>query len=175
MTVDRRVDLAIAGVTIALGALILVLTRRIGTTLIIDPIGPRGFGYLISGALMLGGLAAVISRLRRWDENEGNNNVPSDGAADEDDVPVSANRPILVVLAAAAYIALLQPLGFLIVTPLFLGALLYMMRTRNVRGRIVIPIVFTIVVFVVFSQGLNVNLPVGPFRPLFIRYGLLTY
>lgn len=159
----------------ALGVVILVLTRRIGTTLVIDPVGPRGFGYVISGALIVGGLAVMMSRLRRWGEGGGHNHVPSDGAADEADITVSPNRPILVVLAAAGYIALLQPLGFLIVTPLFLGALLYMMRTRNVRGRVVIPIVFTIVVFVVFSQGLNVNLPVGPFRPIFVRYGLLSY
>lgn len=172
---DRRVDLVIAGFTMALGVIIFGLTSRIGTALVIDPIGPRGFGYVIAGALMFGGLAVGISRLRRWGEGGGRNEVPTDGAADEADIGVSPNRPILVVLAAACYIVLLQPLGFLIVTPFFLGVLLHMMRTRNVRGRIVIPIVFTIVVFVIFSQGLNVNLPVGPFRPFFVRYGLLSY
>ena len=172
---DRRVDLVLAGCTMALGAIIFGLTRRIGTALIIDPIGPRGFGYVIAGALIVGGLAVAISRVRRWDEAGGRNEVPTDGAADEADSEVSTNRPALVVLAAACYIALLQPLGFLIVTPFFLGVLLYMMRTRNVRGRIVIPIAFTIVVFLVFSLGLDVNLPVGPFRPIFIRYGLLSY
>jgi len=173
--VDRRVDLGLGVVVVALGLAVLFLTTRIRTTVIIDPVGPRGFGYVLGAALVVGGTLVALARVRRWNESGGSNIVPSDGAADEDGTPSSALRPILVVASAGVYVMLLQPLGFLLTTPVFLGGLLQLMQTRSVRGRIIIPLAFTAIVFVVFSQGLNVNLPVGPFRPIFVRYGLLSY
>lgn len=172
---DRRVDLALAALFVALGSAILMLTTRIRTTVVIDPIGPRGFGYFLGGALVVGGTAVALSRLRRWNDGARGDLVPSDGATDEDGTPSSALRPLLVVASAGAYILLLGRLGFLLATPLFLGSLLWLMRTRSVRGRIVLPVVFTVVVFAVFALGLNVNLPAGPLRPLFLRYGILSY
>lgn len=172
---DRRVDLGLAAAFVALGAIIIALTTTIGTTVVVDPVGPRGFGYFLGAALVFGGTAAALSRLRRWNEGARGDIVPSDGAEDEDDAPVSAARPVLVVLSAGVYIALLDVLGFLLATPLFLGALLRLMQTRSARGRIVIPLAFTIVVFIVFVLGLNVGLPAGPFRALFVRFGILSY
>jgi hypothetical protein len=172
---DRRADLGIALAFVVLGTVVIALTTRIGTTLVVDPIGPRGFGYVLGAALVLGGSAAGFSRVRRWDEAGGGNVVPSEGASDEEGTPSSAGRPLLVLLSAGLYIALLEVLGFLLATPLFLGALLRLMRTRGRRARVVIPIVFTVVVFVVFTLGLNVGLPAGPFRSIFVEFGILSY
>lgn len=172
---DRRTDLALGIVTMLLGAVIVVLTGRVSTKLAIDPIGPRAFGYFIAASLIAGGATVVVSRVRRWSEGDGNA-VPSEGAEDEPDHPVSSVRPLLIVAAVAAYLVLLEPIGYLLATPLFLGSLLHLLRTRSVvGGRVVLPIVFTVVTYLVFAAGLNVNLPVGPFRDLFVDLGLLNY
>ena len=171
---DRRVDLALGFITVALGIVILYLTTQISTVLVIDPIGSRGFGYFIGASFVIGGAAVALHRMRHWHDHGNRTVIPSEGAGDEPDVPVSTARPMIVIAATLIYTALLEPLGFLLATPLYLGFLLHIMQSRRpLLSRVVLPIVFTIVVYFVFAQGLSVRIPVGPFRSLFIDWGLV--
>lgn len=88
---------------------------------------------------------------------------------DEDEVaePVHLRqclRPMLVVCAALAYILFSQQLGFLILAPLILTALLMMGRV-SVRQSLLIGVTGSIAVYVLFAKLLLVPLPLGLLTP----------
>ena len=70
---------------------------------------------------------------------------------------------ILVMLS----ILLLEPVGYLIVTPLFLFALIMLITPKSVRKPvkfIVLSVVTSVLVYVVFRYGFSVQLPMGILR-----------
>lgn len=173
---DRRGDLALAIGFMVLGITVVVLTTRISEILSIDPVGSRGFGYLLGVAMILGGGSLAIRRGLRWNDFGGENEIPSEGAGDDADVPASPVRPILVVAWTGAYIFSFEILGFVLATPIYLGVLLTMLQSkRPLLSRVLLPIVFTGIVYWVFAQLLRVTMPVGPLRPLFVEWGLVAF
>jgi hypothetical protein len=172
--VDKRADLTIAIATSMLGVVILVLTRRVSTRLVIDPVGSRAFGYFISGALIVGGITLAIRRIRTWREDP--DTLPSEGAGDEPGVPASAVRPVVIVALTFIYIWSLDALGFILATPIYLGVMLWILQSkRPVISRVIGPMVFTVIVYATFAQGLSVRIPVGPLRSLFVEWGLVSF
>jgi hypothetical protein len=75
---------------------------------------------------------------------------------------------------SVVYAVLLMPLGYLIATPPFV-ALGLSRDGRAASGyTVVIPLVWTVTTYLLFSQLLNVRIPVGPFAPLFRELGLIV-
>jgi hypothetical protein len=65
------------------------------------------------------------------------------------------------------------PIGFLIVTPIILMAVVWMMDVRSLGKLIAFPIFFTLVTWFVFAQVLGVRLPYGIMTDLARAWGLI--
>lgn len=167
---DRRIDVAVAAAFAALGAFMIWQAGLIREGMMRDPIGPRAAFYVCGGVLLVGGLVVIAGHLRRW-SRQAHHMVRAEGTQDETEFPASALRAFALIGAAVAYAALFEVLGFLIATPLFIGAALAVMGKRNWVSVAVIAVVFTVVAYVIFAQVLSVRMPVGPLTPWFRELG----
>lgn len=85
-------------------------------------------------------------------------------------MPASAARAWTIMGASVLYILLLEPLGYIITTPLYVVLALKTMRMKAWSGPILTAIIYTAVTYIVFAIYMRVNLPVGPFTELFRAY-----
>jgi putative tricarboxylic transport membrane protein len=167
---DRRSDIAISIVFILFGIFVILEARTIKTPLFPDPIGPRAVFYACGAIFILGGIVNVAQRVRGW-RLFPSHMVPAEGVADEPGHPSSFRRAALLALVSLVYVLTLRPVGYLIGTPLYIMAGLWILEQRNWLFNIVVGLVFTISFYIVFAEGLSVWLPVGPFTQLFRDLG----
>lgn len=169
---DTRRDLALALAVAVLGLVIFVMTSSIRTGITRDVIGPRALPYAIGILLMLGGLVLSVLRMLKMNAQSGFQ-APMEGTEDSPDHPASAARVAYIMAISVGYAALLMPAGYLIATPPFLALLFLAAGERERHYTFLIPLVWTIATYLLFSQLLDVRLPVGPFAPLFRDLGLI--
>jgi|HigsolmetaGSP11D_1036233.scaffolds.fasta_scaffold07278_3 putative tricarboxylic transport membrane protein len=167
---DRRIDIAISVVFIAFGIFVILQATTIKAGLFLDPIGPRAFFYGCGTIFILGGLINITHRLLAWRATAGHL-VPAEGVEDEPEHPSSFGRAALIAALGIAYALLFQPLGYLIATPVYIFASLWVLHQRNWRFNAVVAVAFTVIFYIIFAQGLGVWLPVGPFTDLFRDLG----
>jgi putative tricarboxylic transport membrane protein len=172
MNMDTRRDLVIALAVAVLGAGILWMTGSIRMGIARDVIGPRAFPYAIGTLLLAGGLVLALRRLRFM--NVGGGFVaPEEGTEDTQGYPASAGRVLFIMALSVAYLAVLMPVGYLIATPPFVALAFVAMGERKTVYTIVIPLIWTALTYALFSQLLDVRMPVGPFTQLFRDLGLI--
>jgi len=171
ITMDKRVDLAVALGIVLVGALVLIMARNIRAGSIPDPIGSRGLANITGSFLIIFGIALAVLRLISWSALPGNL-VPNDGQLDEEGYPASTLRYFATALSALLWVWLMKPLGFIIVTPLFMLALILLMGTRSKIKLIFFPTLFSLVLWYAFSQPLHVILPLGPLTLIARSLGL---
>jgi len=71
-----------------------------------------------------------VQQLLSWSKLPGHL-VPEEGQEDEKGYPISAARAMGIILLSAVWEWLLDPLGFLIITPLYLIACSWVMSVRS--------------------------------------------
>ena len=167
---DRRIDIAIAVAFTLLGLFMIVEATTIPQGLYKDPVGPRKFFYVFGAIIALGGIWIAAQGWRRLKE-EGPEMDPSEGTPDELGYPGSWKRAFTLIGTCLAYGLLFQPLGYLIATPLFIMAALFVLDQRQPVAIPVIAVTFTTISYLVFGHVLNVRIPVGPFTTLFRDLG----
>ena len=89
--------------------------------------------------------------------------IPSEGVEDEPNHPSSAARVGLMALVSLLYVLSFRPLGYLIATPLYVALSLRILNERNWLLIGAVAVLFTVIFYIIFAQGLGVWLPVGPF------------
>jgi putative tricarboxylic transport membrane protein len=168
--VDRRIDIAISVVVVLFGIFVILEARTIRAPFFADPIGPRAFFYGCGAIFILGGLANIAQRAYAW-RLYPTHMIPSEGIDDEPGHPASFRRAALLTLISLVYVLTLRPVGYLIGTPLYIIAGLWVLEQRNWLLNVAVAVVFTITFYVIFARGLSVWLPVGPFTQLFRDLG----
>jgi putative tricarboxylic transport membrane protein len=170
---DRRIDMAISAAFVVLGVFVIFEARTIKSGLFTDPIGPRAFFYFCAVVFILGGLMNIAQRVSAWRTVPGHL-IPAEGVEDEPGHPSSFKRAMLLAFVSIAYILTFRPLGYLIATPLYILAGLWLLEQRNWRLNVAVAIVFTATFYLIFARLLGVWLPVGPFTKLFRDLGWIT-
>ncbi len=120
-----------------------------------DPMGPSAWPIilLVLLILLLGIQMAVLLKKNR-------------GAAVADTKVLSVNRKDALKLACAAgilvvYIVLLDKIGFLPSTPLFMLSYMGLLGQKNRKIKIVVALAATCILYILFSRILQVPLPRG--------------
>jgi len=167
---DRRIDIALSALAILFGIFVILEARTIKAPFFADPIGPRAFFYGCGVVFILGGLVNIAQRVQTWRLSP-THMVPAEGVEDEPGHPASFRRAALLAVVSLAYVLTLRPVGYLIGTPLYIVAGLWILEQRNWTLNIIVGLVFTIFFYLVFAQALGVWLPVGPFTQLFRDLG----
>jgi putative tricarboxylic transport membrane protein len=146
--VDRAVALALIG----LGLGVLVLAFQLPQATAADPVGPRGFPALLGLVVLACGVALAV--------------LPQK-AGDAEPRGALAPRPLLGAIAlTAAYLAVLEPAGYLLATPPYLAALLLVQGGVKPRAMILTALGVPAVLYVLFAVAMRVPLPPGPLEPL---------
>lgn len=160
---DKRKDLVLAVAIAVLGLVIAILGTQLSLGRIRDPVGSRTLPVVTGALICAGGLFLVGRRLIRWRRDE--NLVPVEGSQDEPSVPGSTVRALSVWVLCFAYAALLSRVGFLILTPILLAALLWIMGVRRPLRLGLVTVLSVAVIFGVFDLVFGVRLPLGPLEP----------
>ena len=120
----------------------------ISTGLASDRLGPTFFPRLL--ALLLALLSVVLIVRAAWDRSSP---TPLH--------PVRTGRLFAVFALTIAWALLLPRLGFLIITPLLLGSVIWILGHRRWRTLIGVSLGMTLILYAVFVRALHVLLPMG--------------
>ena len=160
-----RIDLAASLASIGLGAWLFRETFSFSVTAserVGGGIDAAGYPRLLAGLTVLLGLALAGRALWKWRTALGAA-PPAADAERQDGGKVRAALSFAVLLL---YTVLLEPLGFLIATPLAVGVLLRIIGGRGAVHAAIAAAAFTAAIFVFFRYGVNIVLPEGLLRGL---------
>ena len=122
------------------------------------PIGPEFFPrHLAIGLFICSAVLVIQSIAAKPKPNE--KKAPTISPFDKGMQRLFAGIAIIVV-----YALLWEPVGFLIVTPLAMAAIMLLLGYRRYRMMVVFSLGTTLVIFGAFSFFLNVNMPLGILR-----------
>ncbi len=155
-----RTDLAASLASVGLGAWLFRETFSFSVTAserVGGGIDAAGYPRLLAGLTMALGLALAARALWKWRAARAAT-PPAAGAEGQGGGKVRAALSFAVLLL---YTLLLEPLGFLLATPLAVGVLL---RITGGRGVLHAAVAFTAAIFVFFRYGVNIVLPEGLLR-----------
>lgn len=156
-----RTDLAASLVSMGLGAWLFWQTFSFNVTAserVGGGIDAAGYPRLLAGLTVLLGIALAGRALWKWRRARP---VPRGDAAGRGGGRLRAALSFAVLLL---YTLLLEPLGFLVATPLAIGALLRIVGGRGALHAAAAAIAFTAAIFVFFRYGVNIVLPEGLLR-----------
>ena len=133
------------------GALyLLIMSRAI-------PEQARLYPQVFLVAILGGSIALAIQALLR-----GRRPLPDGGGAPEaDGAPDPDRQGWPLYLALVLYLLVLNRLGFVVATTLFLAAVLLWLRVPAIKG-VALAVAGTLLIFVVFRTAMYVSLPAGP-------------
>lgn len=119
-------------------------------------VGPKTFPQMSALLIGFAGLALVATRLSEF----------PDKRAIFRKVNYSFNwkyllRQIVFIVAMVAYIKLIPILGFVIASILFVLGMLYFFGSRSLAVNLLVSVVFSMIVYLLFSRLFQVNLPFG--------------
>jgi len=120
-----------------------------------DPVGPRGFPTLLGLGLAVCGLLLLVPRGR-----PGGPPAPA-GEAGEPDGPAATGQLVGGVALVGLYLWVLEPLGYLVSTPLFLAALLALQGGVPRRALLWTSLGHPAALFLLFAGIMKVPLPLG--------------
>jgi len=139
----------------AVGVFVLVDTSTITVPQGSSSVGPRFFPYVIGGALVLVGLALAVAVAR------------GDCGAVEEGEDIDTSRPAdwrtlgMIAGTFAAYVVLVQPLGYLLSTILLFAGTSWALGARGWRKLVLISVLVPFAAFMLFTRGLGIYLPNG--------------
>lgn len=151
-------------------AIAVVITMTFALTFLYKAVGlPKTAGFtpkiLITIVMILSVLMLVesyykeknnIQRKRRIDERSKEDEDP-----DEDMTLVDYKKAFIFGLMIAIYIFTMKPIGYFIVTPLFIIAAYRYLKSTSWKNTIIISVGFTAFVYLVFVLFLKLPVPMG--------------
>ena len=141
-------------VSLILGGLYLYATSRLVVPAVADPIGPKAFPYLVSFGLIIVGLLLVLKREKVAEKNRA---VIFD---------LKTEKPLmlrigLTCVAGLVFGVILEPLGYLIASFLFMSAMMFITYGGRYLFNLSIGLLFAVTTYVLFFVLLEVSLPRG--------------
>jgi putative tricarboxylic transport membrane protein len=152
MRTQRSADLVSGSALALLGAVVLVAASQItGGMGMEDRLPPRTLPVLVGGAVLFGGLGLLWEAWRykgpimpvSWPSRSG------------------MLRNIVTMVALAAYVGLLESLGTLLDTTLFVGGLIWYLRRSGPLSALAIGVVSGLTLHFLFIRYLELSLPLG--------------
>ncbi|QAT48757.1 tripartite tricarboxylate transporter TctB family protein [Caproiciproducens sp. NJN-50] len=149
------------------GLVYMVLTLQIPHATIGNAFAPAIFPMMVGAALFVSGIVLMTSELKK--ERSGGQ------TAEKIELKFHGfrtmrfeNRMILItVLAALLYALVFNTLGYVLSTIIFLGILLFTLNGRKKwKTNLLVTLVFSVAVYVIFTQFLYIPLPAMPFVDL---------
>ncbi len=156
-----RADSVAGGVGFAFSLAYLMMALQIPSPSVsVTAVGPRTFPLAIGVAFALASLALLVKGLREASSEEGGETA--EPVEEEDDALAQSPTRLGVIIALlVGYVLLFVSLGYVVSTFLFVLAVTMYLDSRHRIRNLVYAIVFPLVVYFVFTQLLQVQLPTG--------------
>lgn len=148
-----------AGVVLLASAVVLFDAVRIAAD---SGAGPQQSGFfpmIVGLGLVLCALAFLLRTTIRLDD-------AMIARADEEHANANWRTLWIVIGGLVLYAFLLDPLGYIIATSLFLGSIVWVVGRRTVIIDIVIAVLFSVATYFAFTELLGVRLPPGLLEPV---------
>ena len=141
-------------VSLLLGIIYFLATRNLPETAVADPIGPRAFPYIIATGMIIVGLLLALKREPLTAKNRA---VIFD---------LSTEKELMInigytCVAGIVFGLILEPVGYLISTFLFMTAMMFITNGRRILYNLSIGLLFAVTTYVLFFILLEVSLPRG--------------
>ena len=111
--------------------------------------GPGTFPFLVLSIMTVGFFLITVKEYRKM--RRGNDTQRTD--------PADSKRVLALFAATVAYVLLLEFTGYILATALLLLASLLLFGERDKRVLIAVPVLFTVALWFLFQQLLEVQLP----------------
>ena len=145
----RRADLLIGFGLLVVAAVYFQQSFAITRGFASDRLGPSFFPRLLAGVLVVLAVTLVVRALS--------------GRSDPTPPPAIRFGILFGVLALLVAYGLLMPqLGFLLTTPVLLGAFIWLLGLRQWGSLVGTAVGLTVILYLVFVRALHVLLPLGP-------------
>ncbi|WP_157961740.1 tripartite tricarboxylate transporter TctB family protein [Acuticoccus kandeliae] len=150
----------------AFGALYLAATYNLPELRIEEVVGPKVFPAIIGVGILV---SAALIAWEAWAKGRAGDGV---GATEGEAVlpppvehdPHALKRPLTIAALVAftvLYITLLEPVGYLILTPIFIFAIASFFNRGGHLANLLVAVGFGVGVYFVFNDFLGVRLPLG--------------
>ena len=141
-------------VSLILGVVYLLATRSLVVPAVADPIGPKAFPYIVSAGLIIVGLLLALKREPLTEKNR----AVIFNLKTEKGVML---RIGLTCVAGLVFGVLLEPLGYLIATFLFMSAMMFITYGARYVFNLAVGLAFAVTTYFLFFVLLEVSLPRG--------------
>jgi putative tricarboxylic transport membrane protein len=149
----------LAAVLVCVGLGVVTLAFQLPAATAADPVGPRGFPALLGVVMLACGVGLAIEPWFSW--------LGGGAPGDEETRGALAVRPLLGAIGLTGlYLAVLEPAGYLLATPAYLGALLLVQGRVTARAFVLTAVGLPAALYLLFAVAMRVPLPTGPLEPL---------
>lgn len=76
---------------------------------------------------------------------------------------INLKYSIITIIFFIIYVFLIEKLGYLVSTIIFMTSIIFLLRSKSFLLNIIFSIIFSVVIYLMFSKGFNVSLPEGIF------------
>ncbi|WP_344170963.1 tripartite tricarboxylate transporter TctB family protein [Kribbella lupini] len=153
---SRLVRIVAAVVLVVLSATFLVGVFDIRSPKGLDPQGPRFFPLLVTSAWLLLSIGYLVEGLR----SPRTAKAPAEGAGGGL-TERSWFEPVALSALLVLYAFLVVPLGYMLATALLFFGAARVLGSRQLVRDIVVAVVLAVVVYIAFTQFLDISLPEG--------------
>jgi putative tricarboxylic transport membrane protein len=150
--VFKREDWIFGSISLVLGIAVLLYSRTFDVVTSMDPSGPAAMPRIVAWLMVFIGAIHVAGAYRIVRKNP----VPEQKQKKGRVLPV-----VLLCAACGVYYLLLDAVGYLLMTPLLIIAIMTSVGERNVKRILGASIGMSVVLFCVFQYLLKVNMPMG--------------
>ena len=148
----KRNDWVFGLISLALGVAVLFYSRTFDVVTSMDPSGPAAMPRIVAWLMIFIGIvhiaasALIIKREKKPEKHE----------------KKGSYKPVVMICAACAvYYFLLEPIGYIIMTPLLIMSIMASVGEKNVKSLVSTSVGTTLVLFLIFNYALQVNMPLG--------------
>jgi hypothetical protein len=117
---------------------------------------------------LLAGLIIVLSGLMALSAVRAHQRMVRAGEVEPVDV-IDVRRVCLFMVIIIAYVTLMEPLGYFVVTPLFIVGTYMYLRALSLKWSLLVALGFCVLVYGVFVKVLYLPVPLGLLEPLLGR------
>ncbi len=154
----KRDDWLFGLLSIAVGAVTLASVAGLTKIKTMDPAGPAAMPKIIAWMMIGIGLMHIVGSLLALRKS----------GADQEKKKAKNNIPVILISAAGfLYYLFLESVGYPLLTPFLIAAVMLSVGDRNVKRVCAAALGLAVVLFVAFHYGLGVRMPLGVLEPLF--------